>query len=60
MTEDSTRFAFLSSGSPAADKAIAELRGLAAGGTAEDVDEIPDEELDVTSELTELKQKLQN
>jgi len=40
-------------------EAIAELRGLQAGGTAVDVEEIPGEELDVTSELAELKQKLQ-
>jgi len=39
-------------------EAIAELRGLEAGGTAEDID-IPDEELDVSAELAELKQKLQ-
>ena len=40
-------------------EAIAELRGLEAGGTAEDVEEIPDEELDVAAELAELKQSLQ-
>jgi phage shock protein A len=41
-------------------EAIAELRGMAAGGTAEDVDEFdaPDEELDVSAELAELKQKV--
>jgi phage shock protein A len=40
-------------------EAVAELRGMAAGGTAEDVDEvdIPDEELDVSAELAELKRK---
>jgi phage shock protein A len=40
-------------------EAIAELRGMAAGGTAEDVDEfdMADEESDVSAELAELKQK---
>lgn len=37
--------------------AMAELRGMEAGGTAEDVD-TPDEELDVSTELAELKRKL--
>lgn len=40
-------------------EAIAELRGMEAGGTAEDVEEIPDEELDVAAELAELKRSLQ-
>ncbi len=39
-------------------EAIAELRGLEAGGTAEDV-EVPDEDLDVSAELAELKRKMQ-
>lgn len=39
-------------------EAIAELRGLAAGGTAEDVAEISEEEVDVAAELAELKQRL--
>ncbi len=41
-------------------EAIAELRGMAAGGTADDVDdiEVSDEELDVASELEELKRKM--
>ena len=38
-------------------EAIAELRGLEAGGTAEDI-EIPDGELDVSAELAELKEKV--
>ena len=37
--------------------AMAELRGMEAGGTAEDV-EAPEEELDVSAELAELKRKL--
>jgi phage shock protein A len=43
-------------------EAIAELRGMAAGGKTEDVgeiDDIPDEELDVSVELEELKRKKQ-
>lgn len=39
-------------------EAIAELRGIEAGGTAEDVAEIPEEEVDVVAELAELKQRL--
>jgi len=39
-------------------EAIAELRGLEAGGTAEDVAEISEEEVDVAAELAELKQRL--
>lgn len=41
-------------------EAIAELRGMAAGGTAEDIadiDDLSDDELDVNAELEELKQK---
>ena len=38
-------------------EAIAELRGLEAGGTVKDI-ETPDEELDVSAELAELKKKL--
>ena len=37
--------------------AMAELRGMEAGGTAEDV-EAPEEDLDVSAELAELKRKL--
>jgi len=37
--------------------AMAELRGMETGGTAEDV-EAPEEELDVSAELAELKRKL--
>lgn len=37
--------------------AMAELRGMEAGGTAEDV-EVPEEELGVSAELAELKRKL--
>lgn len=41
-------------------EAIAELRGIGAGATAEDVEDIDvsDEELDVSSELEEMKRKL--
>ena len=37
--------------------AMAELRGMEAGGTAEDV-EVPEEELDVSAELAEMKRTL--
>ena len=39
-------------------EAIAELRGLEAGGTAEDVAGISEEQVDVAAELAELKQRL--
>ena len=39
-------------------EAIAELRGLEAGGTAEDVADIPEEDVDVAAELAELKQRI--
>ncbi len=39
-------------------EAMAELRGIEAGGTAEDVADISDNELDVAAELAELKKKL--
>ena len=41
-------------------EAVAELRGLAAGGTADDMDDtdMTDEDLDVSSELDELKKKM--
>ena len=37
--------------------AMAELRGMEAGGTAEDI-EVPEEELSVSAELAEMKRKL--
>jgi phage shock protein A len=39
-------------------EAVAELRAMNAGATPEDLVEVPDEELGVTAELAELKQKL--
>lgn len=39
-------------------EAVAELRGMHLGASVEDLEEIPDEPLDVTAELAELKQKL--
>jgi phage shock protein A len=39
-------------------EAMAELRGYHAGATAEDVEEIPGEEFDVSAELSDLKRKL--
>ncbi|HYW80186.1 MAG TPA: PspA/IM30 family protein [Thermoguttaceae bacterium] len=40
-------------------EAMAELRGIEAGGTADDIADIPDEELDVAAELAELKKRVQ-
>ena len=37
---------------------MAELRAMQAGGRAEDVGEMPAEDLDVASQLAELKRKL--
>ena len=39
-------------------EAMAELRGIEAGGTAEDVADLPDDGLDIAAELAELKKKL--
>jgi phage shock protein A len=41
-------------------EAIAELRAVQAGGSAEDVEEVPEQELDVAAELAELKEQLQS